>query len=210
MFHLGNVFNLLIWELEDLKTIRVRCLRGFSLSKIVNYFLVGIGLFNVIIIEINDGVPVRECLSFHTIAENNLFLTILVCSLNLTVVSNYLILYCHVLSEFLIVIFWQKFHLVIFVLLIIFVILLNFFIFILIVVIILIIVVILNDFFMNRIFFFLHIHLIALNICIFLQNWLIFILILKFIINLILIQNIIIFLKLIIILFIFLLLRKWS
>ena len=98
-------FNLLIWKFKDLKTIRIGCLSSFSFSKIINNFLIRISLFDIIVIEVNNCVSIRECFSFHSIAEDNLFLSILISSLNLTIIANYLILNSYIFSEFLVMIF---------------------------------------------------------------------------------------------------------
>lgn len=86
-------FDLGVGELEYLETVRVSCLSCFGLGKVINNFLVGVGLLDVVIVEVNNRVPIRESLSPHTVAKDHFLLSIQIRSLYLSIVAHDLILY---------------------------------------------------------------------------------------------------------------------
>lgn len=110
---IGVVFlDLRIRELEDLEAVRVSCLRGLGLGKIVYDLLVWIGLLDIVVIEIDDRVPVGERLSAHAVAEDDLFLAVEVRSLHFSVVADDLVLHLRILL-LLVVILVRELHLII-------------------------------------------------------------------------------------------------
>jgi hypothetical protein len=85
-------FNLLIAEFENLKSFRECSLCCFCLCKVVDHFRIWVSLFYIVIVEIDDRISIWESFSPDTVAENDLFLSILVCSLDFSIVSYDLIL----------------------------------------------------------------------------------------------------------------------
>ena len=85
------LFNLIVWEFEDLQGIWECCLSSFSLSKIVNNFAIWICLFDIWIIEVDYGVSIRERFTLDTIIEYYFLLSTCVDSLDFTIMSNILI-----------------------------------------------------------------------------------------------------------------------
>jgi hypothetical protein len=82
------LFDLIVCKFENLETISKGCLRGSCLSKIIHNSLISVCLLDVIIIEVHYGVVIWEHLTFDTIVEDYLPLSVFVHSLNLTIVSN--------------------------------------------------------------------------------------------------------------------------
>lgn len=87
------LFDLIIAKFKYLKSIRESSLGCFGFSKVIYHFLIREGLLNIIIVKVYNCVSIWECLSSDTIAKYYLFFTIQVCSLDLTIVSNNLVLY---------------------------------------------------------------------------------------------------------------------
>ena len=67
-------FNLLVCKFEYLQTIRVRSLRSFSLSEIVNNSLVRKGLLDIFVCKIHNQVAVSVGLPPNPISENDFLL----------------------------------------------------------------------------------------------------------------------------------------
>jgi hypothetical protein len=111
------LFNLLVSKLEDLESIGERALDSLSFSKVVDYFLVSISLFDIIIIEVYNSVSIRKDLPFDSIVEDHLLLAILVNSLDLPVITNHLLNHLRVLRSLAVVLLWEL-HLIVFFLLI--------------------------------------------------------------------------------------------
>ena len=65
------LLNLAVGEFEDLESICVGCLGGFGLRKVVDNLLVRICLLDVIVIEIDDCVPIWESFSSDTIRKDH-------------------------------------------------------------------------------------------------------------------------------------------
>jgi hypothetical protein len=101
------LLNLIVSEFEHLQAVLECCLGGFCLSEIVSDFLIRIGLFDVLVVEVDDRVAVRECLTLHTVVEDHLFLAILVNPLNFAVVSNDLLHYLGVGQCLTVVLGWE-------------------------------------------------------------------------------------------------------
>lgn len=108
------LLDLLIGKLEHLEAIGVGGLGGFSLGKVVHDLLVRISLLYVIVVEVHYRVPVWEGLSPHAIAEDDFFLAVRVCSLDLTVVALDVILELGVFRVLVMVVLWEL-HLIVFV-----------------------------------------------------------------------------------------------
>jgi len=109
------LLNLLVAELEHLKAFWESSLCSLSIGKVVHHFLIGVGLLDVVVVEIHDGVSIREGLSSNSVAEDNFLLAIDICPLNLSVVTHYLVLHCCVSMVSGTVVFLWHFHFEIFV-----------------------------------------------------------------------------------------------
>jgi len=91
------LLNLLVAELEYLQTLRERSLGCLSVCKVVDDLLVRESLFDVIVVEVDNRVSVRESLSSNSVAKNNFFLSIQICALDFAIVTHNLVLDCRVL-----------------------------------------------------------------------------------------------------------------
>ena len=105
--------NLVISKLENLESIWKCGLRCLGLCKVIDHFLICIGLFNVIVVKVDDSVAIREHLPFDSIVKDHFLLSIFIYSLNLTVVPNYLLHHFVVCWPF-VVIVCGKFHVKVF------------------------------------------------------------------------------------------------
>lgn len=105
--------NLIICELKYLQAIWKSTLSCFGLCEVVDYFLVRVGLFDVVIIKINDSVAILECLSFDPIVENDFSLAILIQSCDFTILTYVLLHNFHISWISIVILFW-KFHIIIF------------------------------------------------------------------------------------------------
>jgi len=90
------LLNLLIAELEDLEAFWEGGLGRLGVCEVVDYLLVGVSLFDVVVVEVDDSVSVREGLATHAIREDHLLFAVEIGPLDLPVVSNNLILNCDV------------------------------------------------------------------------------------------------------------------
>lgn len=109
------LLNLTIWKFKNLQSIRERCLSSLSFSKIINNFLIRIRLLNIIIIEINNSISIRECFPSNSIWKDYFFFAISKRPLYFTIISNNLILNVIIFSRLVMILRW-KLHLVIFLL----------------------------------------------------------------------------------------------
>jgi len=83
--------NLAVGEFENLQTIVESSLGRLGLSEVVDYLQVREGLFDVLIIEVNDSVAIWESLTLNAVVEDHFFLSIRVHSLDLAIASDVLI-----------------------------------------------------------------------------------------------------------------------
>lgn len=60
---------LIIREPKDLESILESGLSSFSLSKVIDNPLIWVGLLNIIVVEVNNGITIREHFPLHTIVE---------------------------------------------------------------------------------------------------------------------------------------------
>jgi hypothetical protein len=84
--------DLVIAKLEHLQTICVSRLGCLCLSKVIHNLLIWIRLFDIMIVEEHDCIPIWECFSPYAVAKDYFLFTTQICSLNLSIVANYLIL----------------------------------------------------------------------------------------------------------------------
>lgn len=110
------LLDLAVREFEDLKSICIGCLSGFGLSKIVNNLCVGICLLDVVVIEIDYCISIRERFSSYTVRKDHFLFAIQERPLNFAIVSNNLLLNSCVIWFLLIMIHVRELHLVIFLL----------------------------------------------------------------------------------------------
>ena len=96
-------FDLLVLKLKNLKSIRISCLGCFGFCKIINYALVGISLFDIVIRKVNNQVAVWVSLSSHTICEHNFLFARLIDALDFTIMTHNLVDHFLVLSRFLMI-----------------------------------------------------------------------------------------------------------
>jgi hypothetical protein len=82
------LLHLPVCKLEDLEPVGEGCLGGLGLCKIVNDFLVRVSLLDVVVVEINDSVAIREALPLDSVVKNDLFLPTFKGPLDLSVVSD--------------------------------------------------------------------------------------------------------------------------
>jgi hypothetical protein len=108
------LLNLHVLEFEDLEAIWECGLGCLGLCKIIDNLGVWESLFDIVIVEIYDGIPIRESLPSDAIAKYYFFFTAQVSSLHLTVIANDLILDCGLLGVVGVVILCWEFHFVIF------------------------------------------------------------------------------------------------
>lgn len=69
---------------------------SLCLSEVVDYLLVRVSLLDIIVVEVNYSVTVREHLSLDSVVEDNLLLAVLVDTLDLAIVSDDLLYHPHV------------------------------------------------------------------------------------------------------------------
>jgi len=86
------LLNLLVAELKHLEPVGEGALRGFCICKVVDDLRIWVGLLDVVIVEVDDGVAVGECLSPDPVAEDYLFFAVHVRALYLAVVTHHLLL----------------------------------------------------------------------------------------------------------------------
>ena len=82
------LLDLAVGELEHLQAISVCGLRGSRLGEVVDDLAVRIGLLDVAIVEVYDGVAVAERLPTHSIAEDDFLLAVGVRTLHLAIVTH--------------------------------------------------------------------------------------------------------------------------
>lgn len=111
--------NLTILEFKNLKSIWKCGLCSLCFCKIIHNFLVWVSLLDIIIVEINYGVSIRECFSSYTIWKYYFFLTINEYSLYFPIIAHNLILDSIIIRISLTVIFLWELHLIIFIFLLI-------------------------------------------------------------------------------------------
>lgn len=90
------LLNLIVCKLEDLEAVCKGCLSGTSLSKVVNNLLVGVGLLDIAVIEVDNGVAIWKHLPFNAVIEDDFLLSVFVNSLYFSVVAYYLLNNFHV------------------------------------------------------------------------------------------------------------------
>ena len=83
--------DLIVAELENLELIWERGLCGLSLSEKVDNLAIRERLLDVLVIEVDDCVAIREGLTLDSIIKDDLFLAVLVDALDLPIVTNVLL-----------------------------------------------------------------------------------------------------------------------
>jgi len=99
------LFDLIVAEFEDLELIRERRLSSLSLSEVVDDLAIREGLLDVLVVEVDDCVSVWERFAFDAVVKNDLFFTVLVDSLDLSVMTYILLDYLLVLKGFAVILF---------------------------------------------------------------------------------------------------------
>ena len=102
------LLNLIVAEFEDLQLVRESRLSGLSLSKEVNHLAICKGLLDVLIVEVDNRVAIRERLSLHSIVEYHLLLSVLVDPLDLSIMPNILLDHFLVWHSFVVVLLWES------------------------------------------------------------------------------------------------------
>jgi len=108
------LFNLHVLEFEHLKAIWESSLSCLGFSKIIYDLWIWEGLFDIVIVEVDNCIAVWECFSSYPIAEDDFFLATKVSSLHLTIIAYDLVLHCCLFWIISIVIFTWELHLIIF------------------------------------------------------------------------------------------------
>ena len=107
--------DLLVCKLKDLQPIRECGLSSLSLCKVINNFLIGKSLFNVLVSKVNDHVAIRVGFTANSVSENNFFLAWLINSLDLAIMTDNLIHHLTV-SCGLAMVLWKELKAVVFLL----------------------------------------------------------------------------------------------
>ena len=89
-------------------------LGGLCVSKVIDNLLVSICLLDVVIVEVDNGVPVRVSFSPHSVGKDHFFFPVQEGSLHLPVVANYLLLDSSIVRILLVVVLTWELHLVVF------------------------------------------------------------------------------------------------
>ena len=87
------LFYLIVAEFEHLEPIIKRCLRRAGFCEVVNYFLVGECLLDIVVVEVDYSVAVLEGLSAHPVIKYDLFLAGGVNALDLAITADILLDY---------------------------------------------------------------------------------------------------------------------
>ena len=95
--------DLIVAEFEHLELVRESRLSGLCLGEEVHNFAIRVGLLDVLVVEVDDSVAIREGLTLDTIVEDDLFLAVLVDTLDLTIVTYELLDNFLVLNSFAVV-----------------------------------------------------------------------------------------------------------
>ena len=101
------LLDLIVAELEHLQLVRECGLRGLRLSEVVDHFAIRECLLDVLVVEVDDRVSIRERLSFDSIIEDDLLLSVLVDPLDLAVVAHVLLDHLLVLQGLAVVLLWE-------------------------------------------------------------------------------------------------------
>ena len=72
------LLDLIICKFEHLKSIWESRLSGLGFSKVVYNFLIRISLLNITVVEIDNGISIREHFPLYTIVENNFLLSVFI------------------------------------------------------------------------------------------------------------------------------------
>lgn len=107
---IGEVLlDLIIGKFENLEAVGEGSLCCLSLGKVVDNLLVSVGLLDVVVIEVDDGVAIGEHLPLHSIVEDHFLLPVLVDTLDLPVVADDLLDHLQV-RRVLVVILQRELH----------------------------------------------------------------------------------------------------
>ena len=87
------LLDLVVAELEYLQFVWESRLGSLCLSKEVDNFAIREGLFDVLVVKIDDSVSIWEWFTLNAIVEDDLFLTVLVDPLYFAIVANVLLHY---------------------------------------------------------------------------------------------------------------------
>ena len=101
------LFDLIIGEFEHLQSVWKRCLSGLCLREVVSHLLVRESLLDVLIVEVDYRVAIREAFSFNSVVENHFLLAILVDPLDLAIMTNNLLHDFRIRCRFTVVLFWE-------------------------------------------------------------------------------------------------------
>ena len=89
---IGEVLlDLVIAKFENLQLVRKSRLRRLGLCKEVDNLSIRKSLLDILVVEVNDSIAVWERLPFNTVVENDLFFSVLVNSLYLSIMAHILL-----------------------------------------------------------------------------------------------------------------------
>jgi hypothetical protein len=71
-------FYLVVVEFVNVNAVNLSCLSSHGLIKIINYFSIRIGLFDVFVLEVDNSVTVREYFLPDSLSEDDFFFLICV------------------------------------------------------------------------------------------------------------------------------------
>ena len=101
------LFYLIVAEFKHLQPIIKGSLGCPGFCKVVHYFLVGEGLLDIVVVEIDDRVAVLERLPAHSVIKYDFFLAGGVDALNLAIAANVLLDYFLGGVRFSVVFLWE-------------------------------------------------------------------------------------------------------
>lgn len=80
---------------------------SLRLGKEVNHFTIRECLFDILVVEVNDGISVRERFTLHAIVENDFFLAVLINTLDFSIMADILFDNFLVGQGLAMVLFWE-------------------------------------------------------------------------------------------------------
>lgn len=83
--------DLIVGELEHLETVRERRLSRLCFCKVIGHLLVRKGLFDVLVVEVDDSVAIREAFALDSVVEDDFLFAALVHALDLAIVTDNLL-----------------------------------------------------------------------------------------------------------------------
>ena len=113
------LLDLIVAEFEDLQFVRERALSRLGFRKVVDNLAVRERLLDVLVVEVDDCVAVRERFPLDSVVEDDLFFAVLVNALDFSILADVLLSY-FLIRRRLVMVFFGVLKTVIFLLLLLF------------------------------------------------------------------------------------------